>query len=172
MSSDFTDPALNWSWAQMEPEPSEEERNILDRFCVEFLVDGDATRAASRVGFQAGFAAQYGKLFYQKAYVQKKLRAMREASPPDKKTEEDYLRRLTIRRLSDVLNSPYSKGSDVVRAGAQLGILFGWNTPQARIPEGSGQAQGVILVPIGTMEDWEAAAAASQQKLIEASRVE
>lgn len=165
-----TDGTDSWTWAAMEPDPSDTERELLDRFCVEMLVDGDPIRAASRCGFQAGFAEQYGKLFYSKSYVQKRLRVLREQQPDDEKFEEDYLRRMVIRRCHDVLMNKYSKGSDVVRASAQLDNMFGWASNARRATANTLQS-GVMVIPLASMEEWEAAAMASQSRLIEDSRV-
>lgn len=165
------DPGVDsWTWAAMEPEPSSTEKELLDRFCIEMLVDGDPTRAASRCGFQAGFAEEYGKTFYSKSYVQKRLRALREQQPHDEVLEENYLKRMVIRRCNDVLMNKYSKGSDVVRASAQLDNMFGWSATARRATANTLQS-GVMVIPLATMDEWEAAAQASQSKLIEESKV-
>jgi hypothetical protein len=165
------DPGVDsWTWAAMEPDPSASEKELLDRFCIEMLVDGDPVRAASRCGFQAGFAEEYGKTFYAKSYVQRRLRALREEQPADEVLEENYLRRAAIRRCYDVLTNKYSKGSDVVRASAQLDNMFGWSATARRATANTLQS-GVMVIPLATMDEWEAAAQASQSKLIEESKV-
>lgn len=161
----------SWTWAAMEPEPSETEKALLDRFVTEFLVDGDPTLAASRCGFQGGFAEQYGKQFYTRAYVQRKIRELKRLEPQDPKLEEGYLRRMVITRCHDVLMNKYSKGSDVVRASAQLDNMYGWSSTARRAQSAAAQS-GVMVIPLASMEEWEKAAAASQQRLIEESRVD
>lgn len=160
-----------WTWAALEPEPTEREKALLDLFCQEYLVDSNATLAASRCGFQAGFAEEYGKRFFQRAYVQRKLRALLEAEP-EAKAEEKYNRRLVINTLREVAANKYQKATARVAAARGLASIYGMDAPiktqNTNINKG-----GVLVVPaIASIEDWEAAAKSSQGKLMEDSRVD
>jgi hypothetical protein len=160
-----------WTWAAMEPEPTPLEKELFDRFAVELLVDGNPTAAALRCGFMDGFAEEYGKRFARKSYVQKKLRELREKLP-ERAAEKAYNTRVAMNTLREVATSPYQKGSARVAAALGLAKIEGL-LDHDEDPNEVGVGGGVILVPaVASIEAWEAAAAASQDKLAEESRVE
>jgi len=156
----------------MEPEPVGQEREVLDRFCAEYMIDGDYVAAAFRVGFQDGFAQQYGKQFLNRSYVQRRLRAMKDTKPVSAKDTDEYMKQAVARRMYEIAMDPLSKRSDAVRAAQRLATLHAWDQPAQRATVGAGHASGVIVVPVGSLDEWEAAATASQNKLIEDSRVD
>lgn len=154
----------------MEPEPTEQEKALFDTFCHEYLVDGDHAAAASRCGFQAGFAAEYGKRFLERSYVQKRLRMLRE-TPADEKQEREYTTRAVRNVLRDIMTNPYQRATARVAAAAKLASIYGMDAPIKKQLDIT-QRGGVMEVPaIPNLEDWEAQARASQGGLIEASRV-
>lgn len=156
----------------MEPPPTDRERELFDRFAEELLRDENPTLAASRCGFQAGFAIEYGKQLNAKSYVQRKvaeLRSMRK----DTKGDREYDHKLVVNTLRSVASDPYQKASARVQAAARLALLHGFNAPTKTQLDINGSRGGVVLLPgIAKLEDWEAAAVASQDALAEASRVE
>ena len=170
MASD-NDTVDAWTWAAMEPPPTDKERELYDRFAEEFIVDQNATLAASRCGFQAGFAVDYGKLLITKAYVQRKISALR-MRPPDTKADREYDRTLTINTLRSVAADPYQKGAARVAAASKLALLHGFNAPTRSQVDINGSRGGVVVLPgIASIDEWEKAAEASQKQLAEDSRV-
>lgn len=160
----------SWTWAAMEPEPTEQERALYDTFCAEFLVDRSPIKAASRCGFQASFAADYGKILFQKSYVQRRLAAM-EAIKPDTRKEREYDAVNTKARLRAIINDDLQKASARVAAARELNAMHGFHAP-TKIDVNSANKGGVMVLPVGSAADWEAAAKASQQALMDASRVD
>jgi hypothetical protein len=163
-------PGDSWAWAAMEPEPTEHERALYDVFCQEYLVDLDVVRAASRCGFQAGFAADYGRMLYQKSYVQKKIAEL-QRSKLDEKDEREF-DAINIRaRLRSIINDQNQKASARVAAARELNAMHGLHH-QEKAASDVGQRAGIVLLPsIANLSEWEAAATASQSALTEESRV-
>lgn len=165
-----------WTWAALEPEPTERERAMLDRFAEEYLVDGDPTKAASRIGFQGGFAVEYGKRFITRSYVQRRIEQLKHAQK-DPRREKEYMKNVVVSVLHAVATQENQKGAARVAAAAKLSSIFGLegNGPGGIGPGGPGVPGkgGVIIVPaIADIDEWEAVAMAQQAKLIEDSRVE
>lgn len=164
-----TEEQTAWTWAAMEPEPTAHERALYDLFCQEYLVDRDKTRAASRCGFQAGFATDYGKQIFEKSYVQRKLAELQRAKPSEK-DERDFDAVNTRARLRAIINDDMQKASARVAAARELNAMHGLHAPPRSAAVSDRGA--AVLVPVMTLDDWERAANASQQALIEASRVD
>jgi hypothetical protein len=159
-----------WAWAAMEPEPTARDKALYDLFAEEFLVDGDPIMAAYRCGFMDGFAKEWGERLFRKAYVQKRIKQLRDIIP-DEKTEATYLKRVVINTLRETATNKYAKDSARVQAAAQLKQILGMDAPVKSTQEITHKG-GVIMVPaIANIDDWEAAAQASQGALAEASRV-
>jgi len=57
----------------MDPQPTEQERLLWDKFVEEYVKDYNPVEAAQRIGFNLTFAVEYSKLFLSKPYVQKLL---------------------------------------------------------------------------------------------------
>jgi hypothetical protein len=156
-----------WTWAALEPEPTEAERKLYETFCFEFLVDRNPTRAASRCGFQAGFAVEYGRTLLTKSYVQRRIAELeRHSTDPKKEKEFDAIN--TRARLRAIINDEAQKASARVSAARELNAMHGLHAP-TRVDLNAG-AGGAILVPVMGLDDWERAAQASQGKLMEATR--
>lgn len=177
MASEFESDSDAWAWAALEPEPTERERVLLDMFCTEYLVDFDDVAAARRVGFQDAFAEEYGKRFMRKAYVQKRLRALKEAET-DPKAEARYNKRVVLNVLREVATNKYAPSAARVAAAKGLSDVYGLTgggTKGGGIgnPGDPTSRGGVIMVPaIASLDDWEAAAMQSQTKLVEETRLE
>ena len=159
----------SWAWAAMEPEPTERERALFDLFCQEYLVDRDYVKAASRCGFQAVFCSEYGKLLFQKSYVQRKLAAL-EHSRADPVREKEWDAINTRARLRAIINDEHQKASSRVSAARELNAMHGLHAP-TKI-DMTARSGGVMVIPIGDIDTWEQQATASQSKLMEDSRVE
>lgn len=153
----------------MEPEPTVQERALYDTFCAEYLVDLNSIKAASRCGFQASFAADYGKILFQKSYVQRRLAAI-QAVKPDPKQEREYDHVNTKARLRAIINDELQKASARVAAARELNAMHGFHAP-TKIDVNAANKGGVMILPIGSADDWERAAKASQQALIDKSKV-
>ena len=171
-SSGATNETDAWTWAALEPEPTESERALYDMFAQEYLRDTNATLAASRCGFQAGFAEDFGKRLFTKSYVQKKLAALKLVKA-DTKSDTEYDHSLVINNLRAIAADPYQTGAARVAAAKQLSAIRGFNAPTRAQVELNGAARGgVVLLPgIAKLEDWEDDAIRSQQSLAEESRV-
>lgn len=160
----------SWTWAAMEPEPTEQERALYERFCQEFLIDRDATLAAMRCGFQVGMAPDYGKILFSKSYVQRRL-AVLEHTPANAKEERDWDAVNIKSRLRGILNNARERGSTRVAAARELNAMLGLHA-NPRVDNKAAHRGGVMVVPVGSLAEWEQAAQASQQALIDASRVD
>lgn len=155
----------------MEPEPTDTERKLLDLFCEEYLVDMDTTRAASRCGFQDGFAKDYGIRFFNKSYVQKRIAALQRAKLDERK-EREFDAINTRARLRAIINDNYAKPAARVAAARELNAMHGLRGQTGGPAQNTGQRGGIVLLPaIANMDEWEKAAQASQSALAEASRV-
>lgn len=156
----------------MEPPPTDRERELYDKFAEEYLVDQNATLAASRCGFQAGFAIEYGKQLSTKSYVQRRIAELRRRAV-DTKADRDYDRTLNVNTLRSIASDPYQKGSARVAAVRELNAMHGFHAPTKSQIDINGSRGGVVLLPgIAKLEEWEALATQSQDALAEASRVD
>lgn len=57
----------------MDPQPTEQERALWDKFVEEYTKDYNPVEAAQRLGFNLTFAVEYSKVFLSKPYVQQLL---------------------------------------------------------------------------------------------------
>lgn len=159
-----------WTWAAMEPELSEQDKELRDRFVDEYLVDESATLAASRVGFQPAFAKEYGAKWIAEAYVQKRIKEKRATPAASLKEEEARLKLMVMRRLEseavNLLNPAASRVSALAKLAAVLGMDAPIKTQQQVTHQG-----GVMMVPaIANLNDWERAASATQTALVTDAR--
>lgn len=161
----------SWTWAALEPEPTESEKNLFETFCREYLVDRSYTRAASRCGFQVQFAQEYGKLIFGRSYVQRRLAEM-ERQRPNEKQEKEFDAINTRARLRAIINDESQKASARVAAARELNAMHGLHAATKINMNTTTRNSGVIVVPVGSLDEWEKMATASQQKLIEESRVD
>lgn len=160
-----------WTWALLEPELSEKERELRDRFVVEYLKDHDTSKAASRCGFQESFAKEYGLKFYHESYVQKKLKELEEKSADNPKDEERRIKLKTIRVLERILGDDNTPSAARVAAARELGNLYSWHEKEKSLQNQSGHQGGVMMVPaIADLDKWEQSASATQEKLVQDAR--
>lgn len=168
MSSDeHVDSSEAWTWTMMEPAPTEREKALRDRFVTEYLVDFDATLAASRVGFQHAFAKDWGQKFLKESYVQQRVQELQHSLAPEEPSMEEYNRKRIIAVLSREMHNPYTTGSARVAAASKLMSFYGMDAP-TRIKQEVEHRGGVMMVPeIANIDEWEKRAMVEQQKLAE-----
>lgn len=155
----------NWTWAAMAPELDPQEKALRDRFVEEFLVDGNAYLAALRVGFQAGFAKDYSAKFFNEPYVQQRLEHLKQ-NPGEAKQVEKYDKNLVMATLRTVATNQFEKGAARVAAAAKLAAIYGMDKPVEKKTTITHKG-GVLMVPaIANLDDWEAIAKQSQEKLL------
>ncbi len=170
MSSD-TKAFLDEQWlnAAMEPELSERERALRDLFCNEFLVDEHPVKAAQRCGFQIAFAKDYAEKFMNEAYVQKRIQELKH-TPVDAGKMEQYDKETVRAVLRREMQNENSTGAARVQAAAKMAAILGMDKP-VEVKNEHTHKGGVLMVPaIANLNDWEAAATASQTQLASDAR--
>lgn len=157
------------TWVAMEPELTEQERAVRDRFVEEYLVDYSPVRAARRVGFSSSFAKEYAERFMQESYVARKIEELKHKNV-DEADREEYDKRRIRERLMHIAHDHFAPPSAAVAALSKLMSLYGMDAP-TRIKQDIEHRGGVMMVPaIASLDDWERTAMALQQKLAETAR--
>jgi hypothetical protein len=167
-----SDSGDSWTWAAMEPEFSEQERALRDRFVEEYLVDFSPLNAARRVGFSNAFAKEYAERFMSESYVRRKIEQVKHRTDVDEGDLEEYDKRRIRQCLMREAHDMFSSGSSRVAALGKLMSLYGMDAP-TKIKQEIEHKGGVMMVPaIASLDEWERAAVASQAALAEAARVD
>ena len=147
------------------------QKALHDLFISEYLVDFDATDAAQRCGFQREFAIEYGQRLMASSYVKRRIKEL-QLMKVDEQTDSEYNK---VRIKSALLREAHYHGpgasqSARVAALAQLTKLYGMEAPKKTEATVTHRG-GVMAVPgIAKMDDWESAAAQSQQELVSDAR--
>jgi hypothetical protein len=115
------------------------------------------------------FCDEYGKLLFQKSYVQRRL-AMLEHQRADPMREKEWDAINTRARLRAIINDESQKAASRVSAARELNAMHGLHAPTK--VDISGKSGGVMVIPVGDIDTWEQQAMASQSALMEASRVD
>lgn len=158
------------TWAAMEPEFSEQERALRDRFVEEYLVDYSPLNAARRVGFSNSFAQEYAKRFMEESYVKRRIKHYEERTDLNEEDLETYNKVRIRNRLMREAHDMFANGSSRVAALGKLMSLYGMDAP-TRIKQEVEHRGGVMTVPaIANINDWEKVAMASQAELAESAR--
>ena len=147
------------------------QKALLDLFISEYLVDFDAISAAQRCGFQREFATQYSKQFMDSPYVRRRIKEL-QLMKVDVEQDADFNKaRIKAALLREAhYYGPGSSQSARVAALAQLSKLYGMEAPK-KTEATLTHRGGVIAVPgIAKMDEWEAAAEASQRDLVTDAR--
>lgn len=158
-------PTSPWDDSLMAEELSPAEKFLCDRFVEEFLVDFDAFEAAKRVGYVHSVAAQYASEFMNKPYVVREITRLKRISPEDEEdqAEKDYQLALSALRQA-IQHGPYASR---VAAVKRMAAMRGWDAPTKTQQEVTHKG-GVMMVPaIADADEWEKAAQATQEKLVE-----
>lgn len=160
----------NWTTALIDKsEPEGQDKDLRDTFVAEYLVDYDENAAAIRCGFASSFALDYAKKFMNEPYVQKKLKAEQLSGPitkDDEVQEEKLHKRKILTALLREAHNPMISGAARVAALSRLAVIYGMDQPA----KGDGNQLhrgGVMIIPaIADINDWQAAAVASQTQLV------
>lgn len=149
----------------MEPDISPGEKALRDKFVAEYIVDYDEYRAALRIGFLPSVAATYCKQFMNEGYVQREIARIKREQQIDPKAQQEHDRELTLNTLREAMQrGPYASRVQAARAVA---AMHGFDAP-IRTQNENIHRGGVMMVPtIASVEEWEKAAQASQEKLVE-----
>lgn len=158
-----------WSWATRDPILSETERALRDLFVTEYLVDYNEVKAAQRCGFQMGFAQDYAKKFLSESYVQKRIQDITHANVDEKKMDQfdkETVRSVLRREMQNQMGTAAAR----VAAAAKMAAILGMDKP-VEVNNNHSHKGGVLVVPgISSINDWEAAAQASQTQLVSDAR--
>lgn len=146
-----------------------QEKDLRDMFVVEFLKDHDYRNAAIRIGFLPAYADQYAAEFAVDSYVKKKIDV--EMTRPLSDEEAAEHKRAMIRRTEALLlkqagyAGPGASHGARVSALSKLASIYGMDAP-TKVEQTIQHKGGVMMVPgVASIEDWEAAAISSQEKL-------
>lgn len=152
-------------WAD-EVKLSTREKALRDLFVKEYLVDFDAISACLRCGFTSVTAQQYAHKFMEEGYVQKKLAT--EQAKFGSVDDVDSKEALKQQIITGLIREAHNRGtgsshSARVAALSKLASIVGLDAVNKLM---AGEQSGVMMVPaIASLDDWEAAAQASQEKL-------
>jgi hypothetical protein len=166
-----SDSGDSWTWAAMEPEFSEQEKALRDRFVEEYLVDWSPLNAARRVGFSNAFAKEYAERFMTESYVRRRIKQL-EHKPVDEEDLAEYDKRRIRNGLMREAHDMFSSGASRVAALGKLMSLYGMDAP-TKIHQEIDHKGGVMMVPvIASLDEWERTAMASQAALAESARAD
>ena len=148
--------------SELEEELSPLEKELRELFVREYLFDRDPTLAAVRCGFRFESARKYGADFLREVYVQNKIKDVilsDDITPDiDKKIVLNTLREGTVVPIE----------MSRVSAASKLASILGMDAPTKSEVTHRG---GVMAIPtIAGMDDWEKAAMASQDALLNDTR--
>jgi hypothetical protein len=145
---------------------TEREKALRDTFVAEYLVDYSQTNAAMRCGFPRDFATEWGSRLMDEPYVQQKLKSL-EMTPGDPVAEAEYNRQRIKQQLMREAHyrGPGSSHAARVAALARLAAIYDLEAPKKTKIDIEHRG-GVMRAPgVANLEDWEAAAVASQEAL-------
>lgn len=162
-----------WADGMVDPNSlSKAERELRDRFVIEYLVDFDAYAAAIRIGFSASFASGYAQNFMDEPYVRQRISQMQREQGDPKEETDSTKRQIRAALLREAhYRGPGSSHAARVAALAKLMSLYDMDSALKTKNETTLRG-GVMEVPaIANVEAWQAAATASQGQLQQDSEV-
>lgn len=144
---------------------SPREKALCDFFVEEYLKDYDPVCAAMRCGFMKEFAKTYGPELLSKSYVQQRLQAREEELASSKKDTAKIKAQIVAGLLREAHGASISSSaSSRVAALSRLATIYELDKGAE---EQKANRSGVMVVPdFATLEEWEAAAKQSQEKLV------
>lgn len=159
--------------APVERQYSLAERQLRDKYVREYIVDYDVMNAAIRVGYMRALALEYGQMFMQEPYVQRKILELQNQIKEKPEDSGSEIKNQIIAGLLREANyrGPGSTQAARVAALSKLASLHGMDPVSRSQVENTsnGPMAGMFLVPgIMTPEQWEAAAQVQQDKLVAA----
>jgi len=158
-----------WAWAAMDVELTQREKDLRNAFVDQYLIDFDEVAAAQRVGFQVAFAKDYAIKFMAEAYVRQRIEIVKHMKVDEKKMEQ--FDKETVRAiLRKEMHNPHTSGAARVQAASKMAAILGMDKPtETRLTHT--HKGGVLMVPaIASVNDWEAVAKSSQEKLVSDAR--
>lgn len=161
-----------WDPLVMQQVLSPQEKALRDRFVTEYLVDYDAWAACIRVGFLKSVAIEYAGHFMQEPYVQQQIALRQQSEAENPKAADAQEKRLIKQWLIQEARykGPGASHSARVQALSQLKNMHDMDGTK-KVNKQVTHRGGVMMVPaLANLDEWEKAAAAEQDKLIEASR--
>lgn len=163
-----------WTDEARAVELSKSEKELRDKFVDEYLVDFDQNAAALRIGFSVSFASTYAERFMQEPYTRKRISDKQLEMAEDDKTEAERDRRIIRAALMREAHHRGQGSSHAARVSAlaKLASIRDMDAP-LKVKSEHTLRGGVMMVPaIANIEEWEAAARASQGQLQKASNIE
>ena len=151
------------------PPLTPDEKKLRRMFVAEYLKDHDYLGAAIRIGFMPQYAQEYASKFAECPFVRQhiELEMTRELSK-EEQAEHD---RVMKRRIDALLlkqagyAGPGASHGARVAALSKLATLYGMEAP-TKVQQTIEHRGGVMMVPgIASVDEWEAQAMASQEKL-------
>lgn len=147
-------------------EPSEFDKNSMDKFLLEYIFDKDPELAALRMGISKAYCKQVAQGFMDSQYFQIKLKEY-SVEKDTLLSDNDLLRREIVRNLLDLVkyNGENSSASARVASAKEISAIMGLATKQQTNTEDE-FASGVMVVPASLpMDTWSTQAVASQAAL-------
>jgi len=169
--ADEKPPSL-WDALVMQQPLTADEKKLRDDFVTEYLKDRDGWAAAIRCGFLKELAVTYAQTLLGEPYIQQEIarRERQRTENPKLADKEDHV---SIRAA--LFREAYSRGPgsthmarvNALKALAQLTNM----EPAKKVEKTVTHRGGVMLVPaMANLNEWEQAAAKSQDKLLEEAR--
>lgn len=161
-----------WDELVMQPVLSQAEKALRDKFVDEYLLDFDSYAAALRVGFLKSVANEYASQFMEDVYVRQRIMQRQTQTEASPKEATKMRRRLTEMALLREANYRGEGASHSARVSAlaKLASIYDMDAPLKTKSEITHRG-GVMMIPaIANLDDWEKAAQASQQQLVDEAR--
>ena len=156
------------------------ERILRDQFVDAYMIDYDAYAAAVRIGYGPIYAKDYSARFMEEAYTLNRIALKEKAfnakgTPEEIETSKDEMKQKIMAGLVRESNyrGPGCSQAARVAALAKLASMYGMDAPSRSQTEVTvTPGAGTFVVPgLMTPEQWEAAAAAQQDKLVNGAKV-
>ena len=143
-------------------------KDLRDRFVTEYMTDYESTAAAIRCGYPHNIAREYGNRLLQDTYVLQQIR-IKETTPVKTEEDEEQMKKRIMTGLLREANyrGPGCSQSARVAALSKLASMHGMDAPIKQEISTDGNLAGVMVIPgLMTPEQWELAAAAQQEALV------
>lgn len=171
--SDKTEPGwgTGFSWDQLIQQPilTEAERALRDKFVAEYLFDFNPEAAAIRIGFMSSVAGDFAQQLIADPYVARQIAdKQRQADSDPKAAKRQRMRTVEMALLREAhYHGGDSSHAARISALAKLAVIYGMDAP-TKIEQKVTHRGGVMVIPaIANVQEWQRAAQASQQRLIE-----
>lgn len=161
-----------WDPLVMQQELSPVEKQLRDTFVTEYLKDYNAWAAAVRTGYLNTVAVDMARFLMSDPYVQKEITRRQSAIPENPREVEKKQRQLVKEWL---IEEARYKGPDSTHGGRVSALKTLCNILEmegaTKIKSEVTHRGGIMVVPgVASVSDWEKAAQASQDKLVQDAR--